>query len=255
MTVVQAILLAITAWLITASPLNLGMFNQIASRPIITAFFCGLIMGDMKTAMAIGIPIQGMLLGAMAIGGVQTMPSVSYSLYVIIPVCIATGTNAEYAVSLAVPFGMIETVIMQFRLHVLNVIPVGIIQKSLNNGNVKGAMRGIYLGWVFQFLFTFTVVLVGCLVGQDALIAVINIIPEWLTGVLGVFSSILPLVGFSLLLMSLVSAPVQLVYVLFGFMLNKVLGLSIISITIVAVFVALLYYELTGRNNEEEEEF
>ena len=85
------------------------------------------------------------------------------------------------------------------------------------------------------------------------MVSLVNNMPAWLTGVLGVFSSILPLVGFSLLLMSLVNAPTQLVYVLFGFMLVKVLGLSIISLTIAAVFIALLYFELSGRNTEEEE--
>ena len=260
MTVFQAVLLALTAAIVTSSPLNGGMFNQIHSRPLIAAFFCGLIMGNMPMAMAIGIPIQAMFLGAMAIGGVSTMPSCSWSLYFIIPICIASGMDVEYAVSLAVPFGIVEQFLIQIRMQ-LNMIPVGIIQRSLENKNVNTALKGIYLGWVFQFVMTFAIVILGCLVGQDVLIAVVNNMPTWLTGVLGVFSSILPLVGFSLLLMSLVSSPTQLIYVLFGFMTVKVLGLSIISLTIAAVFIALLYFELSGKksadeeNDEEEEDF
>ena len=180
------------------------------------------------------------------------MPSCSWSLYFIIPICIASNMDVEYAVSLAVPFGIVEQFIIQIRMQ-MNMVPVGMIQKSLNDKNVDTALKGIYLGWVIQFVLTFLIVIIGCLAGQEVMVSLVNNMPAWLTGVLGVFSSILPLVGFSLLLMSLVNAPTQLVYVLFGFMLVKVLGLSIISLTIAAVFIALLYFELSGRNTEEEE--
>lgn len=252
MSVFQAILCATACWLVTASPFNGGQFNQVAQKPLTAAFFTGLIMGDMKTAMAIGVPIQAMFLGQMAIGGVSTMPSCNMSLYFIIPICIATGMDVEYAVSLAIPFGVVETFVRTIRTQLM-VIPVGVIQRSLNNKNVPGAMRGILLGWVFQFLFTFTIVLAGCLVGQEVLIAIVNNMPAWLTGILSVFSSLCPLIGFSLLLMSLVNSPMQLVYVLFGFTLHKVLGLSIIAVTVIACFIALIYFELSGSKAAEEE--
>ena len=251
MTVFQAFLCALACWLVTSSPLNGGQFNQVAKKPITAGFFCGLIMGDMKTAMAIAVPIQAMYLGQMAIGGVSTMPSANISIYFIIPLTIAAGMDAEYAIALAIPFGVVEQLLDSLKLQ-LDLIPVHLMQKNINEGNVKGTMRSIYLGWVIQFFLTFVIVFAACMVGQDALIALANNMPPTVSAILNNFRTLCPLIGFSLLLNCLITDKLQLIYVLVGFTLTKMLGMSILGVTILACFIAYMYFTLSDKKTSEE---
>ncbi len=252
MTVFQAFLCGLACWLVTASPLNGGQFNQVAAKPLTAAFFCGLITGNMKLAMEIGVPIQAMYLGQMAIGGVSTMPSANISLYFIIPLTIASGMDAEYAIAMAVPFGVVEQVWNTLKLQ-LDLIPVHLMQSEIKKGNVGGAVKSIYLGWVIQGVATFFIPFLACIVGQDALIAVAQNMPGWLNGILNTFRTLCPLIGFSLLLNCLVTDKFQLIYVVFGFTLAKMLGMSILGVTIVACCIAYLYFILTADKNAVEE--
>jgi len=251
MTVFQAFLCGLACWLVTASPLTGGMFNQLVKKPLTAAFFCGLIMGDMKTAMAIGVPLQAMYLGQMAIGGVTTMPSAEISIYFIIPLSIAAGMDVQYAIAMAVPFGVVEQVVNQLKLQ-LDLVSVHWMSNELGKNNTKGALLGIYSGWVIQGAMMFLIPFLACLVGQDALIAFAQNMPAWLSHVLGVFTSLCPLIGFSLLLNCLVTDKMQLLYVLFGFTLAKLLGLSILGVTVIACFIAYLYFVLTDKPAAEE---
>ncbi len=250
MSVFQAFLCGLACWLVTASPLNGGQFNQVAKKPLTAAFFCGLITGDMKTAMMIGVPIQAMYLGQMAIGGVSTMPSADISLYFIIPLTIAAKMDAEYAIAMAIPFGVVEQLFNSLKLQ-LDLIPVHVMDGAIKKGNLKGTMAGINLGWLVQGAICFFIPFLACIAGQDALIALAQNMPGWLNHILNVFRGLCPLIGFSLLLNCLVTDKMQLIYVLFGFTLAKMLGLSILGVTIVAAFVAYIYFVLSGRNTEE----
>ena len=78
--VIQAILLGIGSFAFNAGILGGWVFLNIMARPLIIAFYIGLVMGDMTTAMIIGCTIQALYLGATSIGGVQSMPSIGMSI-------------------------------------------------------------------------------------------------------------------------------------------------------------------------------
>ena len=67
-TTTQALLLALLAFFLksTFSP-NLTFYW---SKPLITGMFVGIIMGDMRTALAVSISIQLVYIGLMGIGSV-----------------------------------------------------------------------------------------------------------------------------------------------------------------------------------------
>lgn len=250
MTVVQALLLGLASWLVGASPLNGGQFNQVAGKPLVSAFLCGLIMGNMKAAMAIGVPLQAMYLGVMAIGGVATMPSAGLSIFFIIPLCILTGADVDYALTLAVPFAIVEQFLRQLKDQV-SLFSVHWMQNAIAKGNIKKGLYSIYTGWIWQALISFTVPVIGCLAGQDAMIALVSNMPAWLTGIMNVFSNLCPLIGFSLLLNSLVTNKGQLLYVILGFTLLKVLNLTTLEVTVVGLVIAYLYYILSERKSSD----
>ena len=260
MTVFKAVLLALLACLIQASPFEGGQFNQIKQKQLITAFVCGLVMGDMKTAMAIGVPVQAMYLGAMAIGGVATMPSANVSLWFIIPSAIAAHLDATAAIGLAIPFAVVETAERTLETQ-LRLIPHHLSIAAYEKGDLKaGLLWGNLGGYVLQWIPKIVIIVVGNLVGQQVMIAVAESMPAWLTKILGNFSSMCPLVGFSLLLNSLITTPFQWIYVIIGFTCIKVLNMSILQVAMLGLFIAYLYYQLSGNAApaavvEEEEDY
>ena len=84
------------------------------------------------------------------------------------------------------------------------------------------------------------------------LVDLITKIPPQLVSFLNVFVALCPLIGFSLLLINLVKNNIHLIFVLLGFMMFKVMGLSIISIAIVGVVLAYLVFIATGNRKGTE---
>ena len=101
-------------------------------------------------------------------------------------------------------------------------------------------------GYVLQWIPKFTIIVVGNLIGQQVMIAIAEAMPAWLTKILSNFSSMCPLVGFSLLLNSLITTPLQWIYVIIGFTCIKVLNMSILQVAMLGLFIAYLYYQLAG---------
>lgn len=65
--VIQAVLLGLMCSLISTGLFPLGWISMnIMSKPLISCFFIGLIMRDMKTAMIIGCVIQSAYIGQMS---------------------------------------------------------------------------------------------------------------------------------------------------------------------------------------------
>lgn len=248
MSVFQAVLLGLCAFLIS-TPLTGGQWNQIATKPLICAFVCGIVMMNMKAAMEIGVVLQAMYLGVMVVGGVASMPTINICAWFIIPVCIATGQGADIAVVLAAAFGTMETVFRTLQQQV-ELVSVHYADKKIAQGDVKGAYWAVMTGYGWRFLFYFFPVVIMCLVGQEVIIAVADALPAWVSSILSIFVAFCPLVGFSLLLRGLISNESQWIFVLVGFTLFKILGMSIISITIIGCAIAYIVFVCSSTGKE-----
>ena len=250
MTAVQAVLLGIMGWVVV-SPFFGGQFNQISKKPLTVALFCGIIMGDMATAMAIGVPLQAMYLGVMVVGGVSSMPPINISAWFIIPLSMLAGGDAEYAILMAATFGSVENVVGNVQ-KLVNLISVHMADNFVHKGQLSKAFWSHYTGYLWTFLLYFPTIVAANLVGSAVIVDLVTKIPQDVVNVLNVFVSLCPLIGFSLLLINLVKNNVHLIFVLLGFMTFKVMGLSIISIAIVGVVLAYLVFVATGSSKEAQ---
>ena len=89
--VFQALLLGLFCFLVNTAMVPLGWLSQnIMSKPLIQCMIIGLIMGDVSTALIIGSVIQAAYIGQMSIGGVATLPTISYSLWFALPMCLVS---------------------------------------------------------------------------------------------------------------------------------------------------------------------
>lgn len=247
MTLVQALLLGFTCWFTQSNLLGGVTFSQIANKPLVAAFFCGLIMGDMKSAMIVGAALQAIYIGAVAVGGVESMPSINMIQWFAIPAAIVSGGGVDVCVTLALALAVINTPLTQIERNIVMVPLVHLQDKLCSSGNLKVAEWMPMISQLYNLLVDMILITGLCLIGTDAVVAAVSVLPSWVTGILQVFNGLLPLLGFCMLLLSLIKKNYQLVFFVFGFMLYKCLGLSLIALTIFAVTIALLQFICTEK--------
>lgn len=248
MTIFQALLLGFIGWLV-AGPFLGGMLQWWFKKPLVSAFICGLVMGDMPTALTVGLTLQAMYLGFMTVGYVSSMPEIEMCQWFIIPICIVEGGNVEYAVLMAVAFGTVNTLLGQI-LKQLNLINLHFSQSLIKKGKLKNGFFALYSAQIWDFLAYMIVVPTCGLLGSDVIVAFAASIPAWVSGILSTFVMILPLLGFGLLLIGLVEKKMQFVFLLLGFVMYKVMGLDIITITIIGAAIAYILFLGSGKKND-----
>lgn len=102
-------------------------------------------------------------------------------------------------------------------------------------------MEGIFLSNGFLFDFTFAVIAFAAfLLGGNAVEAVVNAIPQWLTSGITIAAGILPALGFAQLLNMIMSKKVAVFYLL-GFLLSAYLGVSTLGVVCFSVVLVGIF--------------
>ena len=83
--------------------------------------------------------------------------------------------------------------------------------------------------------------------GADLVSKLVEIMPLWLTDILQIFANMLPLVGFMLLMRTLVKKDLDLIYFVLGFILVSVANIGMIPIVIAALVIAYLKYQTSEK--------
>ncbi len=257
--VLQAIILGLFAGLINAELFPFGYATSVMmGKPLIIACLAGLIVGDVKTGIIIGVTLQSLYLGAVVIGGVSSLPRIGMTCWYAVPLCIAAvnggSMGIEDATALCVTICLAGSVIETVLGTVNNVIKQIFLHWSdaaINRGDLKG---GYWINWItciIIFVEAFIIVVLFVVLGQDVVIAVVDALPAWVTGVMSTFTSLLPLLGFMMLMNVMMKNSLQWILFIFGFALIKVAGLDIITVTIIAVTVAYIMFLLQSPKKEE----
>lgn len=250
-TIFQAILLGLFAYFSTSELVYGGWIgNTIMGKPLIIAAICGIIMGNVQTAIVIGVTIQALYIGATVVGGVSSLPSINLSAWFAIPIAIVSGGTPEVAAQTALTICLacspIETVVMQLG-NVYNQAILHMSDAAIAKGELKKATLIAYIGCQgYRFLECMIIIPVMCMLGQDVVIAVVNNLPAFVMGCMNSFVSLLPLLGFMLLLSGMLKHKAQWILFVLGFALVKSAGLNIITVTIIAIAVAYVIFICSG---------
>ena len=262
-TVLQAVILGILAGLIGTELFPIGYVGMtILGKPLIIATIAGFVVGDVQTGIIIGCTLQALYLGAVVIGGVSSLPSIGLTAWFAVPLCIVSGLDAEEAAALCVTICLAGSAVETLLRSVNNVLKQFILHAgdtAINNGNLKA---GYWIPWtsnILTFVENFVIVVLFAMLGQDVVVALVSALPAWVTGCMSVFTHMLPLLGFMMLLSVMLKNNLQWILFVFGFALIKVAGLDIITVTIISLAIAYLMYIITSANKSseiaEEEEF
>lgn len=114
MSVLQALAIAIWVSLVQGRFWGGAVTLHWRFSPLVTSLFCGIVLGDVPTAVITGATIQLITMGQVAPGGqMPTEPNIAASIAV--PLTIMSGLSPEAAVAVAIPVGILGGYLYQLK--------------------------------------------------------------------------------------------------------------------------------------------
>ena len=250
MSVFQAILIAIVYYL-GRSPFLAGPVGYYTIyRPVIGGWVVGIILGDPLTGMAIGATINLMYIGFISAGG--ALPGDMCLAGILgTALAISGGITTEAALALAVPIGLIGTIIWQGKMT-MNSVFAHVADKAAERGDTKTIWIGdVLLPQLFLFVRTAIPCFLAAYFGAQAVEGIIAVLGGKILGVLTSIGSMMPALGIALNLKAIYKGEAKIFFFV-GFLLLVYFNLSMIAIGIIGLVMAVIYMQVTAKKEEVE---
>src|SRR5260370_12658242 len=251
MQVWQAALIGLLCYLgALTTPWVLGTTGgwYVLTRPLVAGFLCGLILGDVKTGVLIGIAVQGVFIALITRGGAVPQ-DLSFVSYLGIPLALVSHASPSVAVSLSVAFGVIGVAGWQI-LSVGNAAWAHVCDRYAEEGNLAGIIRVNYLAQIGTFLLRgvlpFIVLLLGANSAQGLISFLNNQVP-WLLAFLSLLGGALPAVGIAILLLQIAPAARLLIWFFLGWVLVVYLKVPTVGVAVIGTLAAIIDYRNVSR--------
>ncbi len=230
--------------------INDSLISNTLIQPAIAGMIAGLIMGDVKTGLMVGGTLQLMALGIAAFGG-ASIPDYFTGAVLGTVFAIISGKGAEYGIGLAVPVSL-----LMLQLDVLarfcNVFLLHRVDKAIEANDVGKVQRLVLSGSIFWGLSRALPILLMLLVGDVAVTALTNNMPEWLMVGLKTAGGVMPVVGVAILLRYLPTKE-YIPFLLIGFFLAAYLQVPMMGVSIVGVAAGVLIFKGHSRKKTVSE--
>lgn len=238
----QGILLSLWAFITGAEKQTEAFFFF---RPIVVATGAGIILGDPVNGAIVGGLTELAFAGLTPAGGSVPPDPVIAGLMGAVFAC-AGNVSPTAALGLALPF----CILMQYIVVVINTAYafwMKPLDKMIDKCDVKSLVRLQWVGiaivgaiyMVFTFLATFVM--------QDAIQALINIIPIWLMNGLEVAGGVMPALGFGMLLVVMFKVN-YLPFLIVGFLAATYLPFdNLLPVALIGIALAMYNYFFSGK--------
>ena len=183
-------------------------------RPIILGPITGLIMGDLQTGLVLGGTLELVFMGATAIGG-SVPPNLPVGTILGVAFAVSADLTIEEALVIAVPAALLGSLGELFA-KTISTIFANAADRYAEDGNTKGISLMAHLGNLAHALSVGIPTFVGLLIGGASVEKIIAALPAWLRAGLNTTGSLLPALGFGLLLATL-ATPQLLPWFFIGF--------------------------------------
>lgn len=236
--IIQALLIGLGYYLASGPWLaGLGFFT--IYRPLAAGFFVGLILGDPAKGTLVGAAINLAYLGFISAGG--SLPG-DPALAGWIGTTLAIGGGLDYtqALALAVPIGLLGTVIWNFRMTG-DVVFLHYADRRAEEANMGEVARANWLyPQVWLFIISFFPAFLAAYLGTQFVTDIINGLPSWVLNGLAISGAILPAIGIAMNMRFIFRGSV-IPYLFLGYTLY-VASKGSISMVIIAVIGLILAY-------------
>lgn len=242
---VQAALIGLGYYL-SQSPWFLGLSFLTLYRPLVAGLLVGVIMGDPGQGALMGAAINLVYLGFISAGGaIPGDPALAG--WVGTTVAIAGNLNYGAALALAVPIGLLGTIIWNTRMTV-GAAFIHMADRAADKADVGGVIRANIL-WPQLFLFAITAVPVTLAVflGVDFIVMLLSTFPAWLLSGLAIAGGVLPAIGIAMNMRFIFRGTV-IPYFFLGYLAVVILGdsISIMLLAVIGAAIAVLHVTLVG---------
>lgn len=244
-TLFQGILLAVMALLIG---IDFWLEAFFVFRPIIVATLTGWIIGDLRLGIIAGGLTELTFAGLTPAGGTQPPNPVLAGVMTVV-LAHTTGTSPEAAIGLALPFSFLMQYIILFYYSSFTVFATS-SDRYAAEGNINGIKRnGLYATLIVGVTYAI-VVFLSAYAAQDAMKALVNSFPSWLSHGFEIAGGILPAIGFGMLLRTMLKAQ-YVPYLIVGFVLANFIHYSnLLPIAAIGAALALVTYFNDTKDDE-----
>lgn len=250
MSMIQIILIALFIYLGAIGSVvgnTIGWYTM--GRPLVASFIVGLILGDVPSAMIVGIPLQIMYMGNVTPGGAVAW-DLSYATYIGTAgaLVFGKGLGTTELIGLAVVFAGIGGLVggMMWNVsYALNLPLNRVAHKYAEEGATdKMWIPNVALGQIIGFACRFipAVIILSSMTAASGQADFASIIPGWVTTALSVFGGMMASLGMGIILSFLIKKKYDFAIFITGFILVTYFGLSTMAVAIVALIAAVLYY-------------
>lgn len=242
MTIIQAILLGIIYYLGNSSLLIGPIGYYTVYRPLVSGFLAGVVLGDPVQGTIIGATINLMYVGFISAGG--ALPG-DMCLAGILgsALGITGGLDTKAALALAVPIGLIGTLLWFGRLT-LDSFFVRLVDKKVAEGDTSNLwFVSVVLPQAMLFLMTFVPASLACYFGASYVQGVIDFLGQNILNILIIIGGMMPALGIGLTLMYIFKGEAR-VFFFAGFLLAIYSGLSMVAIGFISLVVSAIYAQI-----------
>lgn len=228
--------------------------NYTLGRPLVGGLISGLIMGDLKTGIMVGVALQVLYIALVTPGGTVSADVRAIS-YIGIPLAIlfvnSKGITAEAEIAAAAApigaaVGTIGTVLF-YGTATMNLLWQHIGWKAVEKGEFKQlyAVDWVY-PWISHFIFSFLPTMIITKFGPNMVDLMKEHLPMdgFIMKSLFTVGALLPCVGIAILLKQIVTKATDFIPFFVGFTLAKSVGLNLVASAVVSLIFAVIYYEL-----------
>lgn len=247
MTILQAILCGVIYFVGNGAVLGAVGYYAVY-RPLVCGFLTGLIMGDPVTGTMIGATINLMYIGFISAGG--ALPGDMCLAGILgTALAISGGLTAEAALAIAVPLGLIGTLLWVGRLTICTLF-VRMADKMVEKGETEKIwIPDFLLPQILLFCMTAIPCFLACYFGAQYVAPAINALGGTVLTVLSVIGGMMPALGIAITLKFIFKGDARVFFFL-GFLITAFLNLSMIAIGLLAICAAVIYIQLKGDGKE-----
>lgn len=250
MSITQAVLIALVYYL-GRSPFLAGPVGYYTVyRPVIGGWVVGIILGEPVTGMTIGATINLMYIGFISAGG--ALPGDMCLAGILgTALAISGGITTEAALALAVPIGLIGTIIWQGKMTV-NSVFAHVADKAAEEGKPQKVWIGdVLLPQIFLFVLTAIPCFLAVYFGSQVVENIIAVLGGKILSVLTSIGSMMPALGIALNLKAIYKGEAKPFFFV-GFLLLVYFNLSMIAIGLIGLIMAIIYIQITTKKEEAE---
>lgn len=237
----QAFLIGVTYYLGTIGTPWLSLLGSISVvyKPLVAGTIVGFILGDPVQGCIIGAAINLPYIAFISAGGtVPQDPGLAGSLGTAL--AMAAGVNPSVAITLALPLGLLGTIIWVTHMTV-DVFFVHMADKAADEGNLdRICFLHVVPPQIFMAVICIIPVTVGAYFGAGAVSGVVAALEGTPLHVLEVIGGLLPAIGIAMNLRS-IGRPGTLLFFIVGFILVVYLKLPVITVAVLAGVIAFFY--------------